>query len=299
MSARAQATPLPYPRFWATVGRRPARRRPGVVDDGEWAPGERPLRIVVVGKGGTGKSVVSGTMARVLGRLGRPVLALDTDTMPGLAQSLGTKAPPTPPLAEAVEKAEGGCWRLRKGIGPVRAVQRFSTVAPDGVRVLEVGDNPTSGVQSVTPSSQAFYQVIHGLPEAKSFRTWTMIGDHPAGPRQTAHDWAPYADTLLVVAEPTWKSALTARRLAALAKARGTATLLVATKVCGRRDADRVAEIVGLPVSAAIPADEAVVASDRLGVALIDHAPSCPAVQAIEGLVDSLISGTIHPVTDQ
>jgi CO dehydrogenase maturation factor len=270
-----------------------------VVDDGEWAPGERPLRIVVVGKGGTGKSVVSGTMARILGRLGRPVLALDTDTMPGLAQSLGTTAPPTPPLTEAVEKADGGCWRLRKGIGPVRAVQRFSTVAPDGVRVLEVGDNPTSGVQSVTPSSQAFYQVIHGLPEAKSLRTWTMIGDHPAGPRQTAHDWAPYADTLLVVAEASWKSALTARRLVELATAREAAVFAVATKVTSRGDAERVAQIVGVPVSATIPADEAVLESDRRGVALIDHAPSCPAGRAIESLVRDLVDGTVRVVRDR
>jgi len=109
----------------------------------------------------------------------------------------------------------------------------------------------------------------------------------------------PYADTLLVVAEPTWKSALTARRLGELAGARGVATLLVATKVSGPGDADRVAEIVGLPVAAAIPADEAVAESDRLGVALIDHAPSCPAVRAIEGLVDGLVTGTIGPVADR
>lgn len=286
----------PYPRFWTTVGRRPARRRPGVVDDYEWPPGERPLRIVVVGKGGAGKSVVAGTMARILARRGRHVLALDTDTVPGLALSLGTTAPSAPPLGGAVEKAEAGCWRLKPGIGPVRAVQRFSTLAPDGVRVLEVGDHPASGTQAVTPSVQAFYQVIHGLPEATALRTWTMIGDHPAGPRQTAHDWAPYADTLLLVAEPTWKSALTARRLAELATARGAAAVAVATKVTAPQDAERVAEIVGLPVAATIPADEAVLESDRLGVALIDHAPSCAAVRAIEDLAAGLVDGTIAPV---
>ena len=281
----------PYPKFWATVGAKPARRRPGVVDDYEWPSGERPLRIVVVGKGGAGKSVVAGTMARILARRGRRVLALDTDTVPGLALSLGATAPPTPPLLEAVEPAEGGCWRLKEGIGPVRAVQRFSTLAPDGVRVLNVGDHPLGGVQPVTPSAQAFYQVIHGLPEAKALRAWTMIGDHPAGPRQTTHDWAPYADTMLVVVEPTWKSALTARRLVELAAAREAGVFPVVTKVTSRGDAERVAEIVGLPAAATIPADEAVLESDRLGVALIDHAPSCAAVRAIEDLVDRLVDG--------
>ena len=291
------STAGPYPKFWATVGSRPARRRPGVVDDYEWPPGERPLRIVVVGKGGAGKSVVAGTMARILARRGRRVLALDTDGVPGLALSLGATPPSTPPLVAAVDQAEGGCWRLKKGVGPVRAVQRFSTLAPDGVRVLEVGDHPVSGVASVTPSAQAFYQVIHGLPEARALRAWTMIGDHPAGPRQTTHDWAPYADTLLVVAEPTWKSALTARRLAELASARGAAALTVATKVSSPGDADRVTQIAGVPVVATVPADEAVRESDRLGVALIDHAPSCPAARAIEQLVDDLVDGKVGQVT--
>jgi len=270
-----------------------------VVDDYEWPPGERPLRIVVVGKGGAGKSVVAGTVARILARRGRRVLALDTDTVPGLALSLGAARPSPSPLVGAVEQAEAGCWRLKDGIGPVRAVQRFATLAPDGVRVLEVGDHSASGAGSVTPSVQAFYQVIHGLPEAKALRAWTMIGDHPAGPRQTAHDWAPYADTLLVVAEPTWKSALTARRLVELARAREAAVVGVATKVASPGDAERVAEIVGLPVASTIPADEAVLESDRLGVALIDHAPSCAAVQAIEHLVDGLVDGTVRSVTDR
>ena len=288
--AKARA---PYPQFWGTVGMRPARRRPGVVADVEWPQGERPLRIVVVGKGGAGKSVIAGTMARILARRGRKVLALDTDTMPGLAISLGVEAPEPPPLVHAVDKVEHGCWKLKSGIGPVRAVQRFSTEAPDGVRVLEVGDHPAIDARSVTPSVQAFYQVIHGLPEARGLIDWTMIGDHPAGPRQTVHDWAPYADTLLVVAEPTWKSALTARRLLDVAGQRDAKTVTVASKVRRPGDVERLEQMLGQRVSATVPADEAVAACDREGVALIDHAPDSPAVRAIEDLVDDLVGGRL------
>ena len=294
MAARGSSA---YPQFWGTVGMRPARRRPGVVADVDWPPGERPLRVVVVGKGGSGKSVIAGTMARLLARRGRPVLALDTDTMPGLALSLGVEAPDPPPLVHAVDKAEHGCWRLKKGVGPVRAVQRFSTLAPDGVRVLEVGDHPAIDAKSVTPSVQAFYQVIHGLPEAKALQGWTMIGDHPAGPRQTVHDWAPYADTLLIVAEPTWKSALTARRLADIARQRDAAMVIVASKVKSEGDVESLQRMLGEPVAATVPADEAVAACDRMGVALIDHAPESPAVRAIEDLVERLIRDTLAPVT--
>ena len=266
------------------------------MDDVEWPPGERPLRVVVVGKGGAGKSVIAGTMARLLARRGRRVLALDTDTMPGLALSLGMGAPATPPLIDAVEKVGGGCWRLKKGIGAVRAVQRYSTPAPDGIRVLEVGDHPALDAKAVTPSVQAFYQVIHSLPEARALRDWTMIGDHPAGPRQAVHDWAPYADTLVVVAEPTWKSALTARRLVDVARQRGTTVVMVASKVRVPDDSERVREMTGEPVSAAVPIDEAVAACDRIGAALIDHAPDSRAVAAIDGLVQGLVRGTLGRV---
>lgn len=296
MATRARTS---YPSFWRSVGRRPASRRPGVVDDVDWRPGERPLRIVVVGKGGAGKSVIAGTMARILARRGRPVLALDTDSMPGLAMSLGFEPSVPPPLVEAVEKADAGCWRFRKGIGPVRAVQRFSIPAPDGVRVLELGDHPIKDVGAVTPSVQAFYQVIHGLPEAQALREWTVIGDHPAGPRQTVHDWAPYADTLLIVAEPTWKSALTARRMVELAGQREAAVLPVASKVRNEAEVERVERIIGKPVVHAVPADPAVAESDRLGVPPIEHAPSSPAVRAIEDLVDGLVGGTLVPVASR
>ena len=290
------AAKAPYPQFWRSVGQRPARRRPGVVADVDWPPGERPLRLVVVGKGGAGKSVIAGTMARLLARQGRPVLALDTDTMPGLAVSLGMKAPAEPPLLQAVDKAEHGCWKLKKGVGPVRAVQRFSTRGPDGLRVLEVGDHPAIDARAVTPSVQAFYQIIHLLPEAKALQGWTMIGDHPAGPRQAVHDWAPYADTLLIVAEPTWKSALTARRLVDVARQRDTMFVTVASKVRGAADVARVEQVTGEPVAATVPADEAVAACDRAGVALVDQAPDSPAARAIEDLVDRLVADRLAPV---
>ena len=47
------------------------------------------LRLAVVGKGGVGKTVLSATLARLLARRGRNVLAMDLDTNPGLAFSLG------------------------------------------------------------------------------------------------------------------------------------------------------------------------------------------------------------------
>jgi CO dehydrogenase maturation factor len=252
------------------------------------------LHLAVAGKGGAGKSVVAGTLARLLARSGRPVLALDSDTLPGLALSLGATVPEEPPLLAAAERDERGRWRLRKGIGPVRAIRRFATPAPDGVRLLQAGKHGPEGLGPVMGAVNAFYAVIHRLRDADALRPWAIVGDLPAGPRQIAFDWAPYADRLLVVAEPTSQSVLTARRIVRIAAARRPIeALLVVNKVRDDHDAARVAREVGLPAVAAIPAHEDVRAAERAGVALLDHAPEGAPVAAIERLVGRLAGATV------
>jgi CO dehydrogenase maturation factor len=69
------------------------------------------MRVAVTGKGGAGKSVIAGTMARLVARQGTPVLALDSDLLPGLSLSLGSGPDPVePPLLEASVQDETGRW---------------------------------------------------------------------------------------------------------------------------------------------------------------------------------------------
>jgi CO dehydrogenase maturation factor len=247
------------------------------------------MRLAVVGKGGAGKSVIAGTLARIFARRGHRVLALDSDMLPGLALSLGAEQPDPPPLLQAAEKDEDGRWRLRHGIGPVTAVRRYATEAPDGVLFLHAGKTATEGLAPIMGALQAYYKVIHRLADAKTFRDWTLIGDLPAGPRQAAFGWAPFADNFVLVVEPEWKSILTARRVARIASMRGGVTIsAVANKVRDRSDLELIAERLGGPLLGAVPTDPAVREVEREGAALIAAAPDSPAVQAIERLADAL-----------
>ena len=251
------------------------------------------MHIAVVGKGGVGKSVVAATLARLLARRGLRVLALDSDTMPGLTFSLGVEAPAEPPLQAAAERNEQGRWRTRKGIGAVRAVERYATPAPDGVLLLQSGKTTPEGIAPVLGSVNVFYDVIHRLGRAPRFRDWAIVGDLSAGPRQSAFRWAPYADTFLVLAEPSWKSALTARRIARIASSLSAdRVLLVANKVERVLDAEEIGRRVGAPVFASIPADAAVADAERLGVPVLDHAPASAAVRVIESLAERLSSAS-------
>lgn len=256
------------------------------------------MRIAVVGKGGSGKSVVAGTIARLLARRGERVLALDSDPIPGLAISLGLGPLTTAMLEEAAEKNEKGRWKLKKGIGAARAVQRYAVTGPDGVRLLQFGKAGSDGLQPVMGSMNVFYAVLHRLAKTPVLRDWSVIGDLPAGPRQTAFDWAPYAKTFVVVAEPGWQSVLTARRVARIASSRpGVEVALVANKVRESADVALIGDRVGRPVVAAIPADPAVAEADRAGAALIDQAPSSEAVAVIEELVEGLDRRNVQAVS--
>jgi CO dehydrogenase maturation factor len=95
------------------------------------------MKVAVAGKGGSGKTSISGTMARLLARSGRQVLAIDGDSNPNLALTLGI--PPgsvdeLPTLPRGLlERTEEGT-RLTQSLEEVCA--SHSLRAPDGVTLL-------------------------------------------------------------------------------------------------------------------------------------------------------------------
>ena len=92
------------------------------------------MKIAVAGKGGAGKTTVSGTIARALARSGHPVLALDADSNPMLGVSLGVGAEKTDLLVavrQALDEGEIDHEPTVEGM-----VETFGTDAPDGVRLV-------------------------------------------------------------------------------------------------------------------------------------------------------------------
>jgi len=255
-----------------------------------------PLWLAVAGKGGAGKSVISGTLARVLARRGHHVLAIDSDPMPGMAHSLGIPEPSTPPLLmQAAVKPEKGPWRLKPGIGPVAVTRRFTTPAPDGVRLLQLGKADQDGLAPVTASVSAFLQTVRRMHEARSLYDWAIVGDLPAGPRQPAAGFSPYARLYVVVVEPTSQSALTGRRVARIARGPlGADVLFVASKITGPDDRWLVERLLGEPVALEVPRDLAVSDAERGLRAVIDAAPRSPVVHAVQRLADIIQARTLE-----
>jgi CO dehydrogenase maturation factor len=101
-------------------------------------------------------------------------------------------------------------------------------------------------------------------------------------------------DTLLIVAEPYFKSLETAHRSFLLARDLGIARIrMVANKIRTARDEDAVRDFAGrhgLDVAAVVPFDPAVTEADEAGAALIEHRPDAPSVAALRRLADQLIA---------
>lgn len=256
------------------------------------------MRIAIAGKGGAGKSFITGTLARFLAQSGERVVILDSDPMPGVALSLGMGPVSDDMLAEAVEKGDDDRWRLKKGIGPARAILRYSREGPDGVRLLQYGKSSEEGLGPIMGSLNGFTRVVHRLATDDVLEGWTILGDLPAGPRQTAFNWAPYATRYLVVAEPTWQSVMTARRVMRLAGNRiQEPVILIANKVREPADLEFITERLGVAPTASIPWDRAVVHADREGASLVDLDPTAPAAAAVRRLAEDLSRGAIHEST--
>lgn len=98
-------------------------------------------------------------------------------------------------------------------------------------------------------------------------------------------------DTTVVVVEPTPRSIDVAQRAVAVATERNQGEIvIVANKVGGEEDRDRVSAAFGSHEIVFVPADPVVVRADREGVSPIDLDDASPAVLAIRGLAERLRS---------
>ncbi len=245
------------------------------------------IKIAFAGKGGSGKSSISGTLARVLARRGKPILALDSDPVPGMPYSLGIPVDDSPtPDDVVVEGVEGEPrWVLRPGLDAESFISQYAAVGPDGVRYLQFG-NTWGHVSTLQRAQFAWSQVVKEMDPT----AWNVVGDLPGGTRQAMFGWAKYANLLAIVVEPTPKSIHVGRRLRNISKAAWGPdnVAVVANKVENPSDIEQIEERLELPVIAAVPADPAVTAADKLGCAPLDQ-PAGPFVDAIEALATRVV----------
>jgi len=188
------------------------------------------MRILVSGKGGSGKTTIAALLSIIFSRNGYRVLALDTDSVPNLAQSLGV--PPEVidkivPLAKneelvaertGVRPGEG--WGLLFSLTPQVSdiADKYGIKIDDNLSLVVVGSIDVSKEGCLCPAialAKAF--LLHTFLKRREI----IIVDSEAGAEVFGRGLAEKFDINLCIAEPTLKSLSIAKKLIDLANQLG------------------------------------------------------------------------------
>ena len=244
------------------------------------------LKLGVVGKGGVGKTTVSGLLARAYASRGRQVVAIDTDSNPNLGLSLGlslaqTEAVPTLPRSTLVGSGGGTAAR--------ELLSQYGRPTPAGPTLLSAVKVAEAGA-GCTCSGHATVRSL--LADALADCDLALV-DMEAGLEHLSRSGGTlaHADLLVVVCEPTRKSVLTAARTAALAAELGIPQVVaVGNKARTAGDADFFREALGaegIELAGVLPYDPDVASADRSGdVGLTPVAPDMG--RALEEVLEAI-----------
>ncbi len=244
------------------------------------------LKLGVVGKGGVGKTTVSGLVARAYAERGRRVVAVDTDSNPNLGLSLGFSLAETdavPVLPRSAVFGPGGTTAAAD------LLAEYGRQTPAGPTLLSAIKVAAAGA-GCTCSGHATVRSL--LSDALEDVDLTLV-DMEAGLEHLSRSGGTlaHADLLLVVCEPTRKSVLTAARTASLAAELGIPDVLaLGNKAHTPDDVAFFHEALsaeGIQVAGVLPFDPKVAAADRAGA--VGLTPVAPDVQrALDEVLDAL-----------
>lgn len=257
------------------------------------------MKIAVVGKGGSGKTTLAGTLARVLARRRHRVLAIDGDPNPNLALTLGMARADAdrirsipPSLVEAVSGAGPSPATLRLTMERDRVLGEYAAQAPDGIQLIVMGKpaDGSAGSGCMCASHRAVRGLIAEMTEAGEH----TITDMEAGLEHLKRGTARHVETMLIVAEPYYRSLEAASRTFSLAnELKIPHVYTVANKVRNSADRDAIDAYCaqhGMPVIGVVPYEERFVEAEVAAQAPADFAEGSAGFAAIEAVAERVIA---------
>jgi CO dehydrogenase maturation factor len=256
------------------------------------------LKISVAGKGGVGKTLLAGGLAFSFVRRGLSTMAIDADSSPNLALTLGlssNEARRIVPLSENKSLIESktstgysGVFRLSFSVDDV--VRDFSVKTPFGVNLIVMGTVQSMGSGCTCPANALIRALMRHLVVE---RDEVVILDMEAGCEHMGRGTARQVDYMLIVTDANSKSLEVANHIYELATGAGMKQVfLVGNKIANEKQETvirKFAQENGSKILDFIPFDEKVVEAEMQGETPLKHASS-KALVAIEKLRDKLVT---------
>ncbi len=266
------------------------------------------MKILISGKGGTGKTTVAALLAMAFASNGYNVLALDADSVPNLALSLGVPpevAENIVPLSKNEELAEertgarpGEGWGVLFSLTPRvdDIAEKYGITISDNLKLVVVGSIDASKEGCMCPAialARAF--LLHVMMR----RGDVVVVDSEAGAEVFGRGLAEKFEFNLTVAEPTVKSLSIARKLLRMAGELGVSrNILVLNKVKDNLKALQLTtKVFGseAPQTHIVRFDENVVKADEEGRGLNTLPRNSPAREDVFHLMTKLTSISKRP----
>ena len=255
------------------------------------------LKLAIGGKGGVGKTTITGLLARILAAKneGGSVIAIDADPVTNLAAALGIpEDKPITPISQlsdliaertgAKPGTMGGFFTLNPKVDDIP--DRFS-LERDGVKLLVMGTVQQGGSGCICPESTILKALMMHLVLV---RDEIVLMDMEAGVEHLGRATTASVDALLIVVNPGARSRNAAHRIKKLGEDVGIKRFLVlGNRVRSKEDEVLIQddlkdfEIVGF-----IPELTNVADADRQGVRPFENIEEAP--DALNQLADRLLS---------